>query len=88
MKQETLEKAAENYAHNYFDMHETNNYKALKQGFEIGAKWQQENSYNDKKEFAINFSRFLELLKINHPELYWSKNMNELLKIYENENRG
>jgi hypothetical protein len=39
-KQElTLEEAAEYFAHNYFDMHETNNYKALKQGFEKGAKW-------------------------------------------------
>jgi hypothetical protein len=27
------------YASNYFDMHETNNYKALQQGFEAGAKW-------------------------------------------------
>jgi hypothetical protein len=37
-KQEAFEKAAEYYAHNYFDMHETNNYKALKQGFEAGVK--------------------------------------------------
>lgn len=29
----SLEEEAENYAHNYFDMHETNNYKALKQGY-------------------------------------------------------
>jgi hypothetical protein len=43
-KQETtLEKAAEYFAHNYFDMHETNNYKALKQGFEDGAKWQADD---------------------------------------------
>ena len=41
-KEETLEEAAENYAHNYFDMHETNNYKALKQGFIQGAKWKQD----------------------------------------------
>jgi hypothetical protein len=27
------------YANNYFDMHEINNYKALQQGFEAGAKW-------------------------------------------------
>jgi hypothetical protein len=39
-EQETLE----NYAHNYFNMHETNNYKALKQGFEAGARWQRQNS--------------------------------------------
>jgi len=48
MKKETIEYAATNYAHNYFDMHETNNYKALKQGFENGAKWQQENSYSEE----------------------------------------
>ena len=33
MTQEELELEAEKYAHNYFEMHETNNYKALKQGF-------------------------------------------------------
>jgi hypothetical protein len=42
MKKETIEQASECYAHNYFYMHVTNNYKALKQGFEAGAKWQQE----------------------------------------------
>ena len=47
-KQETLEEASEYYAHNYFNMHETNNYKALKQGFEAGAKWQQERMYSEK----------------------------------------
>jgi hypothetical protein len=49
LKQETLEEASEYYSHNYFDMHETNNYKALKQGFEAGAKWQQEQ---DKNKFS------------------------------------
>jgi hypothetical protein len=39
---ETLEEAAESFAHNYFEMHETNNYKALKKGFIEGAKWQAE----------------------------------------------
>lgn len=29
-------KLAEHYAHNYFDMHETNNFKALKKGFSAG----------------------------------------------------
>jgi hypothetical protein len=42
-KEEILEKAAEYYAHNNFEMHETNHYKALKQGFEAGAKWQANN---------------------------------------------
>jgi len=51
-----IKEAAENYAHNYFDMHETNNYKALKQGFEKGAKWQQERSYSEEDmEKAIKF---------------------------------
>lgn len=49
-KQETLEEASEYYAHNYFDMHETNNYQALKQGFIEGAKWQQEQWEEDLKE--------------------------------------
>jgi hypothetical protein len=46
---ETLEEAVKYYAHNYFEMHDTNNYKALKQGFEAGAKWQQEQ---DKKMYS------------------------------------
>ena len=49
MKQEILEQASEYYAHNYFDMHETNHYKALKQGFEEGAKWQQERMYSEEE---------------------------------------
>lgn len=42
------EKLAEYYAHNYFDMHETNNYKALKQGFLAGFKTAEKN-YTQKK---------------------------------------
>jgi hypothetical protein len=49
MEKETIEQAAKYYAHNYFVMQETNNYKALKQGFEAGAKWQQEQ---DKKMYS------------------------------------
>jgi hypothetical protein len=58
---ETLEEAAKYYAHNYFEMHDTNNYKALKQGFEAGAKWQQEqekNKYSEqdmKRAFNVGF---------------------------------
>jgi len=55
MKKETIEQASEYYAHNYFDMHETNNYKALKQGFEAGAKWQQEQDKNKYSEEEVNF---------------------------------
>ena len=37
--QERINKASEYYAHNYFDMHETNSYKELKRGFEAGVEW-------------------------------------------------
>jgi hypothetical protein len=36
-----IEKAAEHYAHNQFNMHETNSYKELKKGFEAGVEWQK-----------------------------------------------
>lgn len=49
-KEQTIEQASEYYAHNYFDMHETNNYKALKEGFVNGAKWQQERMYSEEVE--------------------------------------
>jgi len=42
---ETLEEASVSFAHNYFEMHESNNYQALKLGFKEGAKWQAERSY-------------------------------------------
>ena len=38
-----LEKQAEYFAHNQFNMHETNSYQELKRGFEAGAKWAIEN---------------------------------------------
>ena len=38
MEKKDIEKAAQQYAHNHFNMHETNNYKALVQGFEAGAR--------------------------------------------------
>lgn len=40
---ELTEVAAMNYAHNYFNMHETNNYKALEQGFNAGAEWNEKS---------------------------------------------
>ena len=45
---ERLEEASRNYAHNYFDMYEINNYKALKEGFEAG--------YNKAKEVTNNYN--------------------------------
>jgi len=52
---QTLEEASEYFAHNNFNMHDTNNYKALKQGFEQGAKWQAERRYSEEDmiEFAV-----------------------------------
>jgi hypothetical protein len=57
MKQETLEEAAEKYAHNYFNMHETNNYIALKQGYEAGAKEMAERMYSEKEVIAILYQQ-------------------------------
>jgi hypothetical protein len=56
-KQETLEEASEYFAHNNFNMHDTNNYKALKQGFEQGAKWEKERSYSEEE--VIKFGQWL-----------------------------
>jgi hypothetical protein len=57
-KQETVEEAAINYAHNYFNMHETNNYQALKQGFENGAKSDAAKDYWYKKFWEDYESQF------------------------------
>jgi hypothetical protein len=43
----TVETASIEFAHNYFEMHETNNYKALKQGFQEGAEWQSKKMYSE-----------------------------------------
>jgi hypothetical protein len=56
-KQETLEEASEYFAHNNFNMHDTNNYKTLKQGFEQGAKWQQERMYSEEE--VLKFGQWL-----------------------------
>jgi len=48
---ETIEEASVDFAHNYFEMHESNNYQALKLGFKEGAKWQAEQNawYNEEQ---------------------------------------
>jgi hypothetical protein len=43
-----LEEASENYAYYYFEMYETNSFKALKKGFEAGAKYMAEQMYSKK----------------------------------------
>jgi hypothetical protein len=81
MEKETIEQAAKYYAHNYFVMQETNNYKALKQGFEAGAKWQQEqdkNKYSEEevrelfKQYKEEFSiyRNLQILNIQFEDWF------------------
>ncbi len=52
MSKKDTEKASEYYAHNYFDMHETNSYKELKRGFEAGVEWAQKS---DNKELLNDF---------------------------------
>jgi hypothetical protein len=58
-KEETIEQAAEHYAHNWFNMHETNNYKALRDGFIAGAEWQAKRMYGEedlKSAFQVGFN--------------------------------
>jgi len=50
---ETLEEASVNFAHNYFEMHESNNYQALKLGFKAGARWQAERSYSEEDLYGF-----------------------------------
>lgn len=47
-----LETEAEHYAHNYFEMHETNHYKALKQGYIAGAT----SKYAEKQKLEFGMS--------------------------------
>ena len=44
-----IEKAAKYYAHNYFDMHETNSYQELKRGFLAGVEWKSEQLADDSR---------------------------------------
>jgi hypothetical protein len=58
-----LETASIEFAHNYFERHETNNYKALKQGFQEGAKWQQEQDKNKySKEEVLEHLNYLMIM--------------------------
>jgi len=78
MTQQTIEEASEYYAHNYFNMHELNHYKALKQGFKEGAKWQQEqdkNNYNEQDmitaiQYTINNFFNGKLAGLNSEEIF------------------
>jgi hypothetical protein len=48
-KQQTIEQAAADYAHNWFNMHDTNNYKALRDGFIAGAEEQAKTMYSEEE---------------------------------------
>jgi len=61
---ETLEEASVNFAHNYFEMHESNNYQALKLGFKEGVKWQAERSYSEEE--VLDMLNNLRLDSYNH----------------------
>jgi hypothetical protein len=49
-----VEDAAEHYAHNWFNMHDTNNYKSLRDGFIAGAEWQAKRMYSKKEVVSIH----------------------------------
>jgi hypothetical protein len=48
-KLEQFKQTSEYYAHNHFNMHETNNYTALKQGYEAGAKEMFDKMYSEEE---------------------------------------
>jgi hypothetical protein len=50
-----LQDAANYFAHNNFDMHETNSYQELKRGFIEGAEMEQERICDDE---IINLIRY------------------------------
>ena len=52
MTKEELEIASEHYAHNHFEMHETNSYKELKRGFEAGAKYTNQRVIDELENIA------------------------------------
>jgi len=70
-KQETLEEASQKFAYNYFEMNEINHYKALKQGFVAGAKWQQERMYSEEDlREAFKQSRQALIFEKDMPPVY------------------
>ena len=79
---EIIEEAAKNYAHNYFEMQETNHYKSLKQGFEAGAKWQQERNEEALKE-ATRVSFNLGIDKATQERSYSDEEIGLLNKMFE-----
>jgi len=66
---EKLENASEYYAHNYFDMHETNSYKELKKGFIAGAKWQAEQHVEFINDNIAELDKAIESFKNKRNQL-------------------
>ena len=56
MTKEELEIDSEYYAHNNFEMHETNSYKELKRGFEAGAKYTNQRVIEDLESLLVCFN--------------------------------
>tara|TARA_R110002095_G_scaffold204027_1_gene186468 strand:- start:116 stop:343 length:228 start_codon:yes stop_codon:yes gene_type:complete len=56
MTKEELEIDSEYYAHNNFNMHETNSYKELKRGFEAGAKYTNQRVIEDLESLLVCFN--------------------------------
>ena len=55
-------KASVDYADNYFEMHNTNHFQALRQGFQAGARWASEEKLSEEftMEDMINYGVWLQ----------------------------
>jgi len=77
------EQKANNYAHNYFDMHESNSYKMLKQGYlkgySDGAKEFLHWLFDHPLDFQFGSKNYLIGLDMKNYSI------DELYKIFENE---
>ena len=82
---EIKERLAEQYAHNYFDMHETNNYKALKQGFLAGFSAKEEiikeriKSLEKSKRFEL--SGLEKSFNNQQEQMRYAKKADEVIEI-------
>ena len=72
-----IDLASEHYAHNFFNMHETNNYKALKQGFKAGVKWHQKESNEILNQLLDDVEKHGTKLVREHLN-YYIKQLNKL----------
>ena len=88
----TIEERAEYYAHNNFEMHETNNYKALLKGYTKGAEDQKQIDENlaidllhwigvNQYQFCIKYNLYKK--RFINETLYYSKE--ELFQIFQSE---